>query len=440
LNVIKENLSKILQHKGFRRYAANTSWMFAEQILRMIAGLLVGIWVARYLGPAQFGVFSYVLAFTSIFAGIAKLGLDSIVVRNLVKDSDMRDVYLGTAFWLKVGGAVMAFLAITLGTFFTSNDKVTNLYIFIIAGGLIFQGFEVIDFYFQSKVLSKFVSLCKMTQLLISSILKIYFVFTGAGLFWFVLVSLFDQVTLGLSLAIAYRTQKHGGFYRFFDVAIARILLKNSWPMMLTSLVLMIQARIDQVMLKEMVGNIEVGYYSSAMRFIETVAFVPVILSNSLFPALVNAKNSSAELYKERLYNLYRLMMLLFIMVAIPVYYFGGQIINLLFGSAYSPAGHLLSLMSIRLFFANYGIARGAFLITENLLQYSMLTMLLGTVVNLLLNYRWIPVYHSVGSIWASIISFFITIFFVDFLFENTRGNLMLMLKSVLLIKFPRRA
>ena len=439
MNVIKGKLFDVINHHGFRRYAANTSWMFAEQILRMIAGLLVGIWVARYLGPEQFGVFSYVLAFTSIFAGIAKLGLDNIVVRNLVNDSIKRDVYLGTAFWLKVSGAVIAFLTIAIATLFTSNDKITNLYIFIIAGGLIFQSFEVIDFYFQSKVLSKFVSLCKMTQLLISSLLKIYFVLTGADLFWFVLVSLFDQVTLGLSLAIAYQTQKLGGFYRFFDIMTAKRLLKDSWPLIFTSLVLMIQARIDQVMLKEMIGNVEVGFYSSAMRLIETFGFVPVILSNSLFPAIVNAKNASIVLYKDRLYNYYRLMMLLFLAVAIPVYFFGGEIITLLFGKAYSPAGHLLSLMSTRLFFANYGIARGAFLMTENLLQYSMFTMLIGTAVNLLLNYHWIPVYHSVGSIWASIISFFITVFFVDFLYKNTRGNAILMLKSVLLIKFSRR-
>ena len=158
------------------RYFANTSWMFGEQVLRMASGLLVGIWVARYLGPEQFGLFSYALAFVSIFSGLAKLGLDGIVVRDLVNHPHQRDVYLGTAFWLKFVGAFVMLGIVALATLFTSNDHTTNLYVFIISSGIIFQSFEVVDFYFQSKVLSKFVSICKITQLAVSSALKIYFV------------------------------------------------------------------------------------------------------------------------------------------------------------------------------------------------------------------------------------------------------------------------
>ena len=290
LKNLKRLFDSASAHQGFRRYFANTSWMFAEQILRLISGLLVGIWVARYLGPEQFGVFSYAIAFAAIFGGIAKLGLDSIVVRDLVRDPSQRDLYLGTAFWMKVGGALLTLVAIALSVQFVSNDRTTNLYIFIIASGTIFQSFEVIDFYFQSKVLSKFVSLCKMTQLLLSSLLKIYFVLTGADLIWFVVVSLVDQAMLAVTLYIAYRYQKLGGFYRHFELIKAKELLKDSWPIVVSGFVLMIQARIDQVMLKEMVGNTELGYYSSAMRLIEVFGFIPMIITSSLFPAIVNAK------------------------------------------------------------------------------------------------------------------------------------------------------
>src|SRR5450830_791997 len=100
-------IKTVLAHQGFQRYLSNASWMFAERILRLIAGLFVGVWVARYLGPEQFGVFSYALAFVAIFGNIAKLGLDDIVVRDLVQAPDKADVYLGTAFWLKSFGAAI---------------------------------------------------------------------------------------------------------------------------------------------------------------------------------------------------------------------------------------------------------------------------------------------------------------------------------------------
>ena len=439
LTHFKRLANSALTHQGFRRYFANTSWMFSEQLLRMISGLFVGIWVARYLGPTQFGVFSYALAFVAIFGSLAKLGLDGIVVRDLVNEPQKRDVYLGTAFWLKLIGALITLVIVAFATVFTNNDYTTNLYIFIIASGIIFQSFEVVDFYFQSKVLSKFVSISKITQLLFSSLLKVYLVLTGADLFWFVVVSLIDQVTLAATLYIAYRYQKLGSFYRHFDFLIAKKLLKDSWPMVLGGVVLMIQARIDQVMIKEMIGNTELGYYSSATRLIEVFSFVPTIITASLFPAIVNAKKTSIDLYKDRLFNLYKLMMLLFLLVAMPVYFFGNQIVVFLYKDAFAPAGQLFSLMAIRLFFANYGVVRGAYLMTENLMRYSMITMIVGTLVNLILNYFWISRYHSVGAIWASIVSFFTTIFLIDFYYYKTRSNCKMMLQSMLLVDFREK-
>ena len=158
---------------------------------------------------------------------------------------------------------------IALATLFTSNDRTTNLYIFIIAGGIVFQSFEVIDFYFQSRVLSKFVSLSKITQMLLSSALKLYFVLTGAPLFWFVMTSLIDQVALAATLYAVYRYQKLGNFYRHYDRAIARRLLSDSWPLIFSSLVIMVYMRIDQVMIKEMLGEKAVGLYSAAVRLSE---------------------------------------------------------------------------------------------------------------------------------------------------------------------------
>ncbi len=197
-------IQHLLNHSGFRRYFTNTSWLFAENILRLIAGFLVGVWVARYLGPEKYGIFSYALAFVAIFAGVAKLGLDGIVVRELVKEPEKKDLYLGTAFWLKLIGAIVALFLIMLGTLFTNNDRTTNIYIFIIAAGIFFQSFEVVDFYFQSKVLSKFVSVCKITQLILSSLLKIYFVLTKADLVYFVFISLIDQIILAFTLFLSY--------------------------------------------------------------------------------------------------------------------------------------------------------------------------------------------------------------------------------------------
>ena len=434
-----KNLNRLFDsartHQGFRRYFANTSWMFAEQILRLIAGLLVGIWVARYLGPEQFGVFSYAIAFAAIFGSIAKLGLDGIVVRDLVREPDQRDIYLGTAFWLKLGGALASLAAIAIAVQFTSNDRTTNIYIFIIASGLIFQSFEVVDFYFQSKVLSKFVSLCKIAQLLFSSLLKIYFVMTGADLFWFVVVSFVDQVTLALTLYIAYRYQKLGSFYRHFDLAIAKQLLKDSWPLIFSALVVMIYMRIDQIMIKEMLGEKEVGLYSAAVRLSEVWYFVPIIITNSLFPAIVSAKKFGEKLYYSRLQRLYTVMVWMAIAVAFITTILGNWLVVFLYGEAFREAGQVLVIHIWIGVFVCYGVILSRYLIVENKQSLINIHYAQSLVINIVLNFIFLQKIGVIGAALSTLISLVLSYILVSIYSKKIRDEMVMTLMCVLLLK-----
>ena len=415
------------------KYFKNTSWLFAEKILRMVVGLLVGIWVARYLGPDKFGLLSFAHSFVGLFTIFATLGLDEIVVRELVKDESRRDSLVGTTFWLKLFGAFLVLLVLAFAINFTSNDVDTHILVFIIASATIFQSFNIVDFYFQSKILGKFVAYANFISLFISTILKIALILSHASLLAFAWVVLFDSFVL--ACGFIYFFLKHSTFrikYLIFHKSTAIDLLKDSWPLIFSGGVLMIQARIDQVMIKEMLGSLEVGYYSVAMRLIEAVAFIPMLLKSSLYPSIQSAKIQSKALYQDRLLNFYRLNFLFFLVLAIPIFIFAEPIIVLLFGIEYQPAGVLLALLSIRLFFANMGVARGTYILTENLMKFSMLTMILGTIVNIYLNYVLIPYYGSRGAIVATIVSFFTTIYLVDIFYSKTRHNVILQVKSII--------
>ena len=428
---LKHLAQTVKNHQGFRRYFANTSWLFAEQLLRMVAGLLVGIWVARYLGPEQFGIFSYAIAFTSLFNSIAKLGLDGIVVRDLVKEAEKRDIYLGTAFWLKLLGALLMLGIVAIAMQLTSSDPLTNLYILIIASGAIFQSFEVVDFYFQSKVLSKFVSICKMAQLFISSLLKLYFIYTGAELIYFVLVTLLDQVTLALSLYIAYRFQELGSFYGHFNKAIAKQLLKDSWPLIFSGLVIMIYMRIDQIMIKEMLGERDVGLFSAAVRLSEVWYFIPVIISTSLFPSIVNAKKISDKLYDTRLRHLYTFMIWLAIMIALPMTFLSNWLVTLLYGEAYREAGQILMIHIWAGVFVFMGVASSKWFISEGLQRHLTINTVAGAIMNILLNIFLIPKYGIYGAAIATVMSQALASYIMNILFKRTRLNFFRLTRSV---------
>lgn len=414
--------------------------MFGEQVLRILAGLFVGIYVARYLGPEQFGVYSFAAAFVALFGAIAKLGLDGIVVRDLVNHPDKRDIYLGTAFWLKLIGALLTLVALAIAVQFTSNDATTNLYIFIIASGLIFQSFEVVDSYFQSKVLSKYVSIAKLIQLALSSVLKLYFIFIQADLFWFVLVSLIDQISLAFSLAFAYWRQKIGSFLGRFSVGTAKAMLRNSWPLILSGITVMLYMRIDQIMIKEMLGEREVGLYSAAVRLSEAWYFVPAIITTSLFPAIVSAKKTSEKLYHARLQRLYTTLIWTAIAVAVPMTFLSDWLITLLYGEAYKGAGQVLMIHIWAGVFVSIGVASGSWFISENLQRHAFYRTSLGAIINVILNLILIPIFGLIGAAIATVIAQSMAALFFDVFTKKTRIVFYMKLKTLYFANLTQRA
>ena len=418
-----EKVLLLRKHPGFLRYFGNTSWMFLAQMLRMSSGILVGLWVARYLGPEHFGVFSYVIAFTSLFSVIARLGMDEVLVRELINVPQKKEILLGTAFWLKIAGSLITLLILGITVIMSSNDSIINNYIFIVASGIIFQSFTVVDSYFQSEVKLKFVSICSIVQLLISSMLKISLIIIGADLFLFLLVILVDQITLAISLFIAYGMQNESGFLHYFDFSVARKLLKNSWPLIFSSLVITIYMRIDQLMIKEMLGEYEVGVYSAAVRLSEVWYFIPMIISTSLFPAILHAKKLNKQLYNNRIQRLYTLVFWIALSICIPMTFLSEWIIIFLYGSAYKEAGIVLSIHIWAGIFVFLGVVSGKFFLSENLQLNTTVNTAVGAVVNILLNYFLLPVYGINGAAIATIISYAVAAYFMNIFFRRTREN-----------------
>lgn len=428
---IKQIINRARNHAGFRRYAANTSWMFAEQMMRMVAGLLVGIWVARYLGPDQFGVFSYTVAFSALFSSIAKLGLDSIIVRDLVRDPSQRDLYMGTAFWLKLMGAGAMLAIIAFVVQLISNDSTTNLYIFIIASGTIFQSFEVVDFYFQSQVLYKLTSICKLIQLTISSLLKIYLIYKNEELIYFCYITLFDQATYAISLYVAYRCNNFKNFFNFFNATLAKKILLDSWPLVFSGLVVMLYMRIDQVMIKEILGDKEAGLYSAAVKISEVWYFIPMILTNSLFPSIINAKKINETIYHERLQKLYVFLVWIGLFIALPITFFSNWIIIFLYGMAYTDASQVLTIHIWTGIFVSLGVASSSWYANENMQKQALYRTSLGAFVNILANLILIPKFGLVGAALATLIAQSVAALFYDCLTKKTRIVFFMKLKTL---------
>jgi len=427
-----KKINSLKNHPGFRKYFANTSWLFGEKILRMVVGLFVGIWVARYLGPEQFGLLSYAQSFVGLFAAIATLGLDGIVVRELVKDQKKSNELMGTVFWLKLFGAFTVLLILAIAIHLTSNDTYTNTLIFIIASATIFQSFNVVDIYFQSRVLSKYVVYANVISLLFSSIIKIILILNEASLMAFAWMVLFDSMVLAVGYVYFYIKNSSTFKIKYFKLnkSIAVNLLRNSWPLILSGMVISIYIKIDQIMIKEMLNAEAVGQYAVAVKLSEIWFFIPTVITASLFPAIINAKKKSMLLYESRMQKLFNLMFWISLSIAFPISFLSDNIIAILYGMEYANASSVLMIHIWTGVFIFIGMPVSKWFIAENLQIYAFYRAFLGAIINIILNIILINRYGIEGAAIATLITSIVTSYLFNMINKKLFFNFKLQTKA----------
>ncbi len=390
---------------GFRRYFANTSWLIAEKIFRLAVGLFVSVWVARFLGPEQFGTLSYAQAFVGLIGAFATLGMDGIVIKHLVKDDENRDLLLGTAFTLKLFGAMVAVFIISIVTVTTSNDNKEVIIITIIASALVFQSLNVIDFYFQSIVLSRYIVIVNLISQLVVSLIRIALILSEAPLITFAYVILFDAVILAVGYIYIYKHKNLSFRQWHFNKQTASEILKYSWPLAISGIVISIYMKIDQVMIKEMLGKTSVGHYAAAIKISEAWYFVPIAINSSLFPAIINAKKRSLKEFYDRLKILYSFMLLSAVAISIPTTIYSKYIINLLYKEQFDQASTVLMFHIWAGVLVSLGVVTSSIVIANNKQNNALISTSIGAISNIILNLLMIPRFGIIGAAFTTILS-----------------------------------
>jgi O-antigen/teichoic acid export membrane protein len=407
LAIIKK-LSGLKKHQGIVKYFKNTSWLLCEKLLRMILGFFITIWVARYLGPEEYGLFSYVISFVGLFSVVSTLGLDAIVMRELVKYEEKRDKLLGSAFFLKFIGAITVFILLSLSTIFVSHEiRVTQL-TFIVATSLLFQSLNVIDFYFQSKVLAKKIVFSNTISLFISSIVKVILIINEAPLEAFAVVIVADSAITICGLVYFYLNSDLKIIKWNIDKSIMISLLKDSWPLMLASASFVIFSNIDNLMIESMLNTHAVGVYNASYKLVTLWYFLPGLILGSLMPAMVSASTKSDVLYKRMQYVA---SMLIYISLVIPIIYitFSEQLISITYGAEFKESSSILVVLVWVNCLIFYNSCWNRWMIIQNKTKRLLSFHLYTAVFNIIFNLVLIPKYGSVGAAYALLLSLFLT-------------------------------
>ncbi|MEI6396961.1 MAG: flippase [Candidatus Taylorbacteria bacterium] len=415
-------------HTGFQRYFQNTGWMLVSKVLSMGVSFLATIFVARSLGPTNFGQLSYALSFVGIFSVLASLGIDNVLYRELIKFPDKKRELLGSAFTIKIVAGLFTAALISLITLYSGGDSVSKILIIILSGTFIFNSFQIINLEFQAQVKSKYPSIIAFSITIILNLLKILVIFSGRGVIYLALILLLEPILYAIFYWLVYEKKIGERMSDWsFDKAIAITLLKDSWPLIFSGAFAVIYSKIDQILIKHMIDTYSVGLYDSAIRIAEVWYFIPNLIMMSLFPAIINAKNTSRELYEKRLKKVSLFLIGLACFISIITTFFAPYIINIIYGSAFAGSTVILQIYIWSLIGSFIGALVMNYLIAENYRKIILFVNLVPMVINVLLDIIWIPKYGIVGPAYATLIAYSIGPIVLLF-FKKTRGEIFRMI------------
>ena len=426
-----------MKNKGFLKYLFNTTWLLGGKVYRVGLGLLITVWMARYLGPEQFGVFNYALSFVTIFSVFVSLGLDNLIVREVINKPKEELNILSSALLMRLLGGVVLFLISTLMIMkIRPDDQVMLMLVMAFSIGFFFKSFEVLRFWFEAHVKGKYSAVIEVVAISVSVSVKAGFIIYELPLIYFAWTLAVETVAMSIGLVAFYSSL--GGSLNIFKASFKKMshLIKEAWPLILAGTLYIIYAKIDQIMLGEMVGNEAVGIYAAAVKLSEGWFFVPIVISASLYPAMLSARKVNMDVYYQRTQQLLSLMVVIGFTAAFGIMFIAAPLVLLMFGPEYKSASEIL-IVHIwgGIFLAMSGVSYRYF-IAEGLQKYSFYRGLTGVVVNIVFNIWLIPLYGAMGAAIATVISQFMALYLFNVTNTKTRKMFIMQTRALLLLDF----
>lgn len=392
---------------ALRKAAENFGWLFVERVGRFALGALVGLVVARHLGPTRLGSLSYCAALVALLGFVPSLGIDATLKRDLISSPQRSRELMASGFVLRgIAGTmscVLVWIMAAIGYGLSSNEA---RIVAVLALSLLQPAIMLPELWLQAHLRARSTTAAQLGSLAAMGAVRIWLVWTDATLTAFAWAMVGEAV---LSAAGVFAGAHFAGMRMPLSsarIATMRALLKESWPLMFASLAIVVYMKIDEVMLRQLAGPAEVGLYSAAVRLSEVWYFLPMALSSSLLPALIRARQLGAVEYARRQQQYYDVSAALAYALSVPVALVAPFIVKMAYGSEFAAAGPMLSVHIWSSIFVFLGVARGQWLVNEGLQKFYLAATCLGAIVNVAFNLILIPRWGGLGAAWATVVAY----------------------------------
>ena len=408
----------------------NASWIIVCKIVQSLIALVISTISARYLGPSNYGLINYAISVVSFVVPIAQLGLRNILVEEIVSHPEKEGQSLGTALVMSVVASLFCIAGcLTFVSVVNAGERDTLIVCGLYGISLVFQMTEMIQYWYQAKLLSKYTSVAMLISYVLVAAYKIFLLVTRKGIYWFAVSYTFDYFIISAILLFLYK--KLGNQKLSFSLDLGKKMLGRSHYYIVSGMMVTVFSQTDRIMIKMMQGNADTGYYATACTCAGLTAFVFTAIIDSMRPMIFESKKLSQREFEHNISRLYSVIIYLALCQSVVLTLFAKPIVLILYGKTYAPAILLLRIITWYSAFSYMGSIRNIWMLSEGKQQYLWVINLSGAVLNVIGNLILIPIWGAAGAAIASVATQFFTNFLLCLIFRPIRPTAKLIWASL---------
>jgi O-antigen/teichoic acid export membrane protein len=381
-----------------QKLAKNAGLLFISQIITYILAFFYVIYIARYLGAEGFGVLSFALAFTGIFAVFIDLGLSTLTVREVAKDKSLTKKYINNTLLIKIILSILTFLFIVLTLNLLKYPGSTLNIVYIISLSVIFGSFsQTVYSIFQAYEKMEYQSLGNTLNSILMLIGVILLIQQNVGVLEFALLYVMVSFVIMIYNFIVC-------IWKFvipkldLDLKFWKKLILNAIPLGLISIFIILFVKVDTIMLSKMAGDIAVGWYNAAVNLVQSLSFITGALMAAIFPVFSKFNESSKDSFNKLYEKSFQYLLIIILPIGIGTSLLADKFILLIYGVAYVNSIIALQILIWWYVLGSMSWLIGTVLNSTNRQKVFVMSSAFCLIFNIIANLFLIPILSYVGA------------------------------------------
>ncbi|MGL4670362.1 MAG: oligosaccharide flippase family protein [Lactobacillaceae bacterium] len=402
-----------------RKVISNSIWMIIEKIVSIFGLIFVTSYVAKYIGPSNFGKITFVSSIFIIVQAIAMFGSEHILLKRVSKNRDSGIKLMLSTVKLR-NAAFFLISLVVISALYVESDYVTFVFGIATAIAYYFSTIDIYSVYNNATLNSKINTVCNVIGLVISLIVRLLIAsFEINYLYLSIPIILVTLIPYILKRALFYKVNIRGGkvFTLRNELKYSKYMFFAGVPLAISTVSVIIYARIAQFFIIKFGGTEQLGIYSVGSQLATAWTFITMAIITSYFARIYDTKNREVAINMAAKLN--GIVFLISIAIIFSINIFGEYFIHLLYGVQFRDAYFIMMIMTFNSLFSAMGPVANKFIVYDSGYSYLSKKMISAMFITLPISYYLTSKYGMYGAAFGTIITEFLSLTVLNYFFNK---------------------